>query len=236
MSALDLPVAILSGGLATRLRPVSETIPKSLLPVAGRPFLAHQLDLLQKRGVRHVVLCVGHLGEKIREAIPDGRPWGIILEYSFDGPALQGTGGAVRNALPSLGEKFFVLYGDSYLPTDYGSVAEAFARSGQPALMTVFRNEGKWDTSNVVFRDARIVVYDKRQRTPEMQYIDYGLSVLTPRAFAGLESKTPLDLAEVFQKLVVDGRLAGYEVHERFYEAGSHAGLAELESVLKQHT
>jgi len=122
------------------------------------------------------------------------------------------------------------------LPTDYGAVAEAFARSGQPALMTVFRNEGKWDTSNVVFRDAQIVVYDKRQRTPDMEYIDYGLSVLTPGAFAGLESKTPLDLAEVFQKLVVEQRLAGYEVHERFYEAGSHAGLAELETILGQRT
>ncbi len=236
MRTSDFPVAILSGGLATRLRPASEKTPKALLPVAGRPFLAHQLDLLQKQGVRHVVVCVGYLGEKIREALPDGRPWGITLEYAFDGPTLLGTGGAVRQAVPLLGERFFVLYGDSYLPTNYGAVAEAFARSGQPALMTVFRNEGKWDTSNVVFRDARIIVYDKRQRTPEMQYIDYGLSVLTPRSFAGLESKTPLDLAEVFQKLVVQGHLAGYEVHERFYEAGSRTGLAELEALLGQHT
>ena len=234
MSALDLPVAILSGGLATRLRPASETTPKALLPVAGRPFLAHQLDLLQKRGIRHVVLCVGHLGERIREALPDGQPWGITLQYSFDGPTLLGTGGAVRRALPLLGERFFVLYGDSYLPTDYRAVAEAFARSHQPALMTVFRNEGKWDTSNIVFRNGEIVVYDKRQRTPQMQHIDYGLSVLTPGAFAGLESKFPLDLAEVFQKLVVQGQLAGYEVAERFYEAGSPTGLAELEALLGQ--
>ena len=236
MRALDLPVAILSGGLATRLRPLSEKIPKALLPVAGRPFLAHQLDLLKNQGVRRVVACVGYLGEKIREALPDGRPWGLTLQYSFDGPALLGTGGAVRHALPLLGERFFVLYGDSYLPTNYGAVAQAFARSGQPALMTVFRNEGKWDTSNVVFRDGQIVVYDKRERTPAMQHIDYGLSALTPQAFAGLESKTPLDLAEVFQKLVVQGQLAGYEVHERFYEAGSQAGLAELEALLGQHT
>ncbi|HUI06855.1 MAG TPA: nucleotidyltransferase family protein [Verrucomicrobiae bacterium] len=234
MRTLDLPVAILSGGLATRLRPVSEKTPKALLPVVGRPFLAHQLDLLRKRGIRDVVLCVGHLGERIREAVPDGRPWGITLRYSFDGPTLLGTGGAVRQALSLLGEKFFVLYGDSYLPTDYGAVARAFARRRRPALMTVFRNEGKWDTSNVVFRNGKIVVYDKRRRTPEMQHIDYGLSVLTPGAFAGLESKTPLDLAEVFQKLVVQGQLAGYEVSERFYEAGSQTGLAELEALLGQ--
>lgn len=219
-----IPVAILAGGLATRLRPATEKIPKALLPIAGQPFLAHQLALLRQRGIERVVMCVGHFGEKIREQFPD-------LEYSFDGPALLGTGGAIRNALPLLGERFFVLYGDSYLPTDYAAVDTASA--GQTALMTVFRNEGRWDTSNVVFRDGRIVVYDKRHRTAEMQHIDYGLSVLTPRAFAGLEMKTPLDLAEVFQKLVATGELAGYEVRERFYESGSPAGLAELEALLK---
>jgi NDP-sugar pyrophosphorylase family protein len=235
MSARDLPVAILSGGLATRLRPVTEQIPKALLPLAGKPFLTHQLDLLQSRGIRRVVLCVGHLGEMIRQAFPDGKSWGIELDYSFDGPTLLGTGGAVRQALPLLGEKFFVLYGDSYLPTDYGAVADAFTRTGKPALMTVFRNEGKWDTSNVEFCDGRIVAYDKRLRTGEMRHIDYGLSVLTPRAFAGLEVKAPLDLAEVFQKLVAMEELAGYEVRERFYEAGSVAGLTELEALLGKH-
>lgn len=221
-----IPVAILSGGLATRLRPATEKIPKALLPVAGKPFLAHQLELLRRRGVKRVVMCVSHLGEKIREHFPD-------LEYSFDGPVLLGTGGAIRNALPLLGERFFVLYGDSYLPTDYAVVDAASTRSGKPALMTVFHNEGRWDTSNVVFRNGRVAVYDKRHRTPEMQHIDYGLSVLTPRAFAGLETKTPLDLVEVFQKLVATGGLAGYEVRERFYENGSPAGLAELEALLK---
>jgi NDP-sugar pyrophosphorylase family protein len=235
MKSLEFPVAILSGGLATRMRPVTEKIPKALLPVAGRPFLAHQLDLLRQRGVRRVVLCVGYLGEKIREAFPDGKPWGMTLQYSFDGPTLLGTGGTVRQALPLLGENFFVLYGDSYLPTDYDAVAKAFVRSGKPALMTVFRNEGKWDTSNVEFHDARIVTYDKRQRTSKMQYIDYGLSVLTPPVFAGLEANVPLDLAEVFQKLVATEQLAGYEVHERFYEAGSPAGLAELEALFGKH-
>ncbi len=234
MKPPELPVAILSGGLATRLRPVTEKVPKALLPIAGRPFLAHQLDLLKERGVRGVVLCVGYLGEKIREEFPDGKPWGMTLQYSFDGPTLLGTGGAVRQALPLLGDQFFVLYGDSYLPTDYCAVAEAFTRSDRPALMTVFRNEGKWDTSNVEFRNEQIVTYDKHQRTPAMRYIDYGLSVLTRRAFVGLEMKAPLDLAEVFQKLVATGQLAGYEVRERFYEAGSSAGLAELEALLRK--
>jgi NDP-sugar pyrophosphorylase family protein len=220
-----MTVAILNGGLATRLRPVTEKIPKALLPVAGKPFLAHQLDLLRRNGIRRIVVCAGYLGEQIREQFPD-------LEYSFDGPALLGTGGAVRKALPMLGENFFVLYGDSYLPTNYAAVADAFAAAGKPGLMTVFRNEGRWDTSNVEFHDGRIVAYDKHQRSPAMRHIDYGLSVLTPGAFGGLAEKTPLDLVEVFQKLIATDQLAGYEVRERFYEAGSTAGLAELESLL----
>jgi len=229
MSGVDLPVAILAGGLATRLRPTTERIPKALLPVAGKPFLAHQLDLLRSRGIQRVIICAGYRGENIRSQFPK-------LEYSFDGPVLLGTGGAVRKALPLLGNNFFVLYGDSYLPTDYRAVAEAFKQSGKAALMTVFRNEGRWDTSNVEFRDGRIVVYDKRNRTPAMQHIDYGLSVMTPSALAGFENKSPLDLAEVFQKLVADNALAGYEVRERFYEAGSPAGVAELETLLGTNT
>ena len=235
MTMSDFPVAILSGGLATRMRPLTERRPKALLPVAGRPFLVHQLDLLQRCGVQRVVLCVGYLGEMIRAAIPDGKPWGMALEYSFDGPGPLGTGGAVRRALPGLGKQFFVLYGDSYLPTNYAAVAQAFVQAAQPALMTTFHNEGRWDTSNVVFRNGRIINYDKRRHTPDMQYIDYGLSVLTPATFAGFESQTPLDLAEVFKKLIADGRLAGYEVHERFYEAGSQDGLETLETLLGRY-
>ncbi len=236
MNPQDLPVAILAGGLATRLRPVTENIPKALLPVAGRPFLAHQLDLLRQQGVQRVVLCVGFLGEMILEAFPTGQPWGIQLEYSFDGERLLGTGGAIRQALPLLGTAFGVLYGDSYLPTDFRAVARFFAASGKPALMTVFANSGRWGASNVHFQDGRIIVYDKRNLTPQMQHIDYGLSCLTPGAFAGVPPESPLDLARVFQILLAANQLAGYEVTKRFYEVGSPAGIAELEAFLKlQH-
>ena len=229
---MNLPVVILAGGLATRLRPITKTLPKALVPVAGKPFLARQLDLLHEQGIREVVVCVGHLGEMIQAAIPDGKPWGMKLRYVFDGQQLLGTGGALRQALPHLGAAFFVLYGDSYLPTDYQAVATHFANTGKVGLMTVYLNEGRWDTSNVVFRDGQISVYDKRQRVPDMRYIDYGLGILTPRAFAGLDQESPLDLAVVYQKLIVTGQLAGYEVQERFFEIGSPAGLAELEDLL----
>ena len=232
MSAAPLPVAILAGGLATRLRPITEKIPKVLVPVAGRPFLAHQLELLERQGLREVVLCVGHLGEMIEAQFGDGRAYGVRLRYSFDGPVLLGTGGALRQALPLLGQKFLVLYGDSYLPTDFAPVIAAFHASGKLGLMTVYRNENRFDTSNVEFAGGIIRVYDKRHRTQAMEHIDYGLSALNARAFAPYPPAHKFDLADLLGQLVEAGQLAGFEVRERFYEIGSHSGLQELEAFL----
>jgi NDP-sugar pyrophosphorylase family protein len=239
----QIPVAILAGGLATRLRPITEKIPKSLVPVAGEPFLAHQLKLLHARGIRRVVLCVGHLGEMIERDF-GGEKFGVKLDYSFDSPRqsaataggekLLGTGGAIKRALPKLGDEFFILYGDSYLPLDYAPVAEFFHRSGKAGLMTVYRNEGRYDASNVVFRDGEIVVYDKKLKSPEMKHIDYGLSLFKASVFEAFPADEKFDLADVMQKLVREKQLAGYEVSERFYEMGSPTGLAELEALLKK--
>ncbi len=228
-----IPVAILAGGMATRLRPITEKIPKSLVPVAGRPFLAHQLEMLQARGIRRVVLCIGFLGEMIQREF-GAEACGIRLDYSFDGPRLLGTGGAIRRALPRLGEEFFILYGDSYLPIEYAPVAESFHRSGKHGLMTVYRNEGKYDTSNVVYRGGEIVAYDKQARLPEMRHIDYGLSLFKASVFDAYAPDQVFDLASVMGKLVGERQLAGYEVPERFYEMGSPAGLAELETLLSR--
>jgi NDP-sugar pyrophosphorylase family protein len=230
---LDIPVAILAGGLATRLRPITERIPKSLVSVAGKPFLAHQLDLLQSRGLRRAVLCVGYLGEMIQRDFGDGNAFGLRLDYSFDGPKPLGTGGAIKRALPLLGDEFFVLYGDSYLPVEYRPIAEFFRHSGKLGCMTVYRNEGRYDTSNVVFRDGEIAVYDKKNRPPEMRHIDYGLSLFKAAVFNSCSADEPFDLAEVMSKLVRQKQLAGFEVQERFYEIGSPAGLSELETLLK---
>ena len=233
MSSLSqIPVAILAGGLATRLRPITEKIPKSLVPVAGKPFLAHQLELLHSRGIRRAVLCIGYLGEMIQKDFGDGEKFGVKLDYSFDGPKLLGTGGAIKRALPLLSDEFFVLYGDSYLPLEYAPVAEFFHRSGKPGLMTLFRNEGKFDSSNVVFADGEIKVYDKKNKLPEMRHIDYGLSLFKAGVFDAYGVDQPFDLAEVMGKLVREKQLAGFEVTERFYEIGSHTGLEELETLL----
>jgi N-acetyl-alpha-D-muramate 1-phosphate uridylyltransferase len=229
----EWPVAILAVGLGTRLRPMTEKIPKALIKVAGRPFLAHQLRLLQAAGIRKVVLCVGYQGEMIEREFGDGSGMGLELSYSFDGPVLLGTGGALRKALPLLGKNFLVLYGDSYLPIDYAEPARAFLASGKLGLMTVFRNEGRWDTSNVSFGGGIIRSYDKKQQTPEMQHIDYGLGVLNVEALSGWTDNKAFDLADVYGDLITRNELAGHEVTQRFYEIGSPEGLAELDAMLR---
>jgi NDP-sugar pyrophosphorylase family protein len=229
-----LPVAILAGGLATRLRPLTETIPKSLVEINGEPFLRHQLRLLRGNGVDRVVLCVSHLGEQVRDSAGDGREFGLHIDYSFDGSVLLGTAGAIRRALPLLGESFFVLYGDSYLPIDLGAVEAAFRASSRAGLMTVYSNEGQWDTSNVEFVDGRIVAYDKKQRTGRMRHIDYGLGVFHAAAFAEIPAGTSWDLATVYRDLLDAGELAAFEAPHRFYEIGSFRGIEELSAYLRQ--
>jgi NDP-sugar pyrophosphorylase family protein len=169
----------------------------------------------------------------IVEQYGDGAKWGVHIEYSFDGPKLLGTGGALIRALPKLGDAFYVLYGDSYLPIDYGAVGRAFLAFGQPALMTVFENRGAYDTSNVWFEDGRIRLYSKTQKLPQMRHIDYGLGVFRAEAFVGCPRDTVVDLAAVQAGLSTRGQLAGYEVKERFYEIGSPAGLKELDLLLR---
>ena len=230
-----LPVAVLAGGAASRLRPLTETTPKSLVEVAGKPFIVHQLNLLRREGVERVVLCVGHLGEKIQQFVGDGANFGLQVSFSFDGDRLLGTGGALRRALPLLGDAFFVLYGDSYLDVALRPIELAFRRHGLPALMTVFRNEGRWDTSNVAFDGTRILRYDKRRPTPDMRYIDYGLGVLTASALSGESAERTFDLSEVY---CGTGRSAicsrAIEVFRRFYEIGTPAGLAETDRYLRE--
>ena len=229
-----LPIAILAGGLATRVRPITETIPKALIDIAGEPFLAHQLRLLSGAGIAHAVLCVGYLGEQVRAYAGDGGAFGLRVDYSFDGPQLLGTAGAIKRALPLLGDAFFVIYGDSYLPCDYSAVAQAFVESGKQGLMTVFRNHGQWDSSNVEFSEGRLLAYDKINRTPRMHHIDYGLGVFRREAFDTVPDDRPHDLAAVYQSLLQQGQLAAWESPQRFYEIGSPEGIRELTEVLSR--
>jgi N-acetyl-alpha-D-muramate 1-phosphate uridylyltransferase len=231
---MSLPVAILCGGKGTRLYPLTLQKPKALVDVLGEPFLAHQLHLLREAGIERVVLLVGNHGEILRDYAGDGSRFEMRIDYSFDGPVLLGTAGAVQKALPLLGDEFFVLYGDSYLPCDYGEVERSFHTAGKQALMTVFQNEGHWDSSNVEISDGAILVYDKKNRTPRMRHIDYGLGAFRASAFSRVPPVTSFDLADLYQQLLAEGELSAFVVRQRFYEVGSFPGIKELEAYLSQ--
>jgi NDP-sugar pyrophosphorylase family protein len=216
--------------LATRLRPITEIIPKALVDVAGKPFIDRQLNYLQGQGVRRVVLCIGYLGELIEAFVGNGERFGLEVTYSLDGPSLLGTGGALKKALPLLDDHFFVLYGDSFLPVKFKAVEDAYFASGLDSLMTVLKNGDQWDKSNALFSNEKLLNYNKHTPLPDMTYIDYGLGVVSARVLDSYSDTLPFDLADVYHALSMQGQLAGFEVHERFYEIGSHRGLKETEA------
>ncbi len=227
-------LALLAGGLATRMRPQTLWTAKSMLPVAGEPFLGHQLHLLVDQGIRDIVICCGHFEEQIRRYAGDGSAWGCRIRYSPDGSAPLGTGGALHKALPLLGPRFLVMYGDSYLQAPFAPVWQSFLASGAQGLMSVYRNAGRWDTSNVEASEGKICDYNKEFQTPEMRHIDYGLSCFCAEVFAAWPEGSRFDLADVMMDLLARGELAACEVCERFYEIGSPAGLLELNILLGQ--
>lgn len=230
-----MQTVILCGGMGTRIASVARGLPKSLIPVAGRPFIEHQLERLAACGLRDVLLLVGAGGDRIETHVGDGSRWGMRAAYSREAPdRLLGTGGALVNALPHLADSFLVMYGDSYLTVDYRAVCRAFEASACPALMTVHRNEGRWDASNTRIEGGRVTFYSKRARPGEAAWIDYGLTafrraVLEERSGAPM----PLDMARILGDLVAAGRVAAFETPDRFYEIGKPEGLAELDSLLQ---
>lgn len=225
---------ILAGGLGTRMLPVTETIPKALVPVGGRPFVDWQLEWLSGQGIDRVIFSVGYRGDLLRRHVGDGRPFGMTVDWVDEGNSLRGTGGALRLAadLGALPEAFFVLYGDSYLSVSLPAVWAAFSAGKRPALMTVLRNDGRWDRSNASFEDGRVVLYDKVNPRPEFRFIDYGLLLLTLDVVREIPADTVVDLAVLLHRLSTEDRLSGFEAIERFYEVGSPAGLADLEAHL----
>lgn len=226
------PIVILAGGLATRLGALSKTIPKSLILVNEEPFIAHQLRLLKNQGFKKVVLCIGYLGDLIQNYVKDGKEFGLSVKYTNDGDHLLGTAGAIWNALPLLEENFFVLYGDSYLMIDYKKVQQFFMQQSKPALMTILKNNDNGDSSNIEFNNNEIIKYDKKIKTINMNYIDFGLSVFKKNIF--FYKNSCKDLSDFFKKLLKKNQLASYEVFQRFYQIGSINGLNEFKNFIKQ--
>ncbi len=233
-----MQVVVLAGGLATRMKPHSEQLPKVLFPVAGKPFLDHQLALLARGGASGVLLCVRHLADKIEEHLAASTP-PLPVTLSDDGEQAAGTGGALILALEDglLEPSAIVMYGDSYLPIDLRPLFAQHVKSSLPATMAVLKNDGRWDASNCIVEGQRVVRYEKikdpSQRPPEMSWIDYGATALDRRWVESWLRALPLDLAAPLTRLSLDGKLGAFTVTERFYEIGSPAGLEELEAHLR---
>jgi NDP-sugar pyrophosphorylase family protein len=229
---MNQTIVILAGGLATRLKSLTQKTPKALLPVCGKPFIYHQLKLLKKNNVKKVLICAGFLGQMIADYVKTV-DFGLEINFCFDGDKLLGTGGAIKKALPFLGESFMCIYGDSYLDIDYGAIEDTFIKSGKNSLMTVYKNNGLFDKSNVVFENGKIKLYTKKTQTKDMTYIDYGLGCFKTSIFKTYP-KEIFDLAEIYEQQVNKNEIIPYEVFTRFHEIGSIEGLKELSSVIKR--
>lgn len=227
-----LPVAILCGGLASRLYPITKTIPKALIKVSGQPFIYHQLTYLRQQGIKKVILCIGNLGKILKSYIGDGSRFGLKILYSSDESKLLGTGGAIKKALSILGNKFFILYGDTFLPVNFNSVEKAYLLSNKLCLLTVIKNDNKWDRSNVLFKNSRLIEYNKQSPSNKMRYIDYGLSVVSASIFDSYSNNSFFDLSSVYESLSTKKQIEGFKVYKRFYEIGTPNSIKETEKYL----
>jgi len=229
-----LPLAILAGGYATRLGLLATEKPKCLIEINGRPFIDWQLDLLIEHGYSDFIFCVSYKSDTVQEYLGDGSSRGARIRYSLDGDTQLGTGGAIQKALPKLGEKFGVIYGDSYLPINYTAVEKFFLNSRSHALMTVYENKNEFDSSNVEFIDGKLINYEKGSNSRQMHHIDYGISFFREAAFRPWQNLSTFDLSEVCHQLATQGEFLGFEVFERFYEIGSLQGIGEFTQYLKE--
>lgn len=231
-----MQIVILAGGKATRLIPLTKTIPKSMLNICGKPFFSHQIGLLKKNNIDKIIMCVGIFANNISDFYKDGKDFDISIKYSVEQEQnLLGTAGALKNAELLLEDEFFVMYGDSYLPIDYKQVFEKFKKLEKLGLITVFKNENKFDTSNIAIENSLVTIYDKSGKNKNLQYIDYGLLLLKKKTLDLLPSNTPVDLDFLFHKLIEKKELACHEIFERFYEIGSKNGIKDFENYAKQN-
>ena len=231
---MTLPVAILAGGLGTRLGEKTLNKAKVLIDVAGKPFISRQLNYLSDQGIKDIVICVGHLGNQIKNYIGNGSKYNLNVSYSDDSDRLLGTGGSIKKACQILGEHFFILYGDSFLPVNISLVEKAYFQEKKPALMTVLKNKGRWDKSNAYFKN-KCVKYNKKKPQKNMDYIDYGLNIVKNSIFSDFPSNEVFDLADVFENLSNKSLLAGFEIYDRFYEIGSINGLNDTIEFFKKN-
>ncbi len=227
-----MQVAILAGGLATRLGDLTRNQPKSTLKIRGKTFLEYQLELLRKGGIKNIVLCVSHMGDQIEQYFGDGIRYGVNIKYSFE-EKLLGTAGALKKAEALLNDTFFTMYGDSYLFLDFSAAMHYFKSQNKLALMTVYKNYDRYDRSNTVIEGNLVKKFSKKERTKDMVYIEYGANIFSKEALKMIPESQFYSLDDLFPRLIEMGELLAFEVKERFYEIGSPQGLEDFEEYIK---
>lgn len=229
-------VVVLMGGLGTRLGDITRCMPKAMINIHGKPFFHYQLNLMKWYGFRKFLFCTGYRSDDISNYFGDGSEFGVEIKYSYDGPELLGTGGAVKNAFQLLEDNFVLIYGDSYMDIDYQEILYYYndaLKKNYRGLMTVFKNNNRFDKSNVVYNNEKLVKYDKENMVPDMKYIDYGVSVLNRKVIEEIP-ECKVDIASVYGKVAADCKMAGHEVRNRFYEIGRPDSLKEFRDFINE--
>jgi len=228
-----MQIVILCGGLATRLGNLAKNTPKSMMEINSKPFLEHQIEKLKKQGLKDIVLCVGHLSRQIEEYFGNGKKFGVKIKYSYDGEKQLGPIGAVKNAESLLDDDFFIMYGDSYLSVDFQKAYSDFKKTNKSALMVVYKNQDKYDKSNLIVDNNMVIGYGAEDKTKEMIFIDYGTSVLSKKTLESVPENTMYSTGEFFSELIKKNQLCAYEAKKRFYHIGNLEALEELEKYIK---
>ena len=225
-------ILIICGGLGTRLYPITKNLPKSLIEINNRPFIYWQLKYIEQQGFKDIHLCLGNMGEMVEEAVKKFKLINLNITFSYDGDKLLGTGGAIVNALSNVTDDLFIQYGDSYLPVNYKKIQNSYLSNDKKILMSIIKNNNKWDKSNVIYKDSKLLEYNKKNYSDNMEYIDYGLSIVSKTIFESYNQKETIDLADIFQKASINSQIIGYEVSEKFYEIGSKEGIKDFKEYL----
>jgi N-acetyl-alpha-D-muramate 1-phosphate uridylyltransferase len=218
---------MLAGGLGTRVASLTGGVtPKTLLDVAGRPFLDRRIEDLLAEGVHQVIVLAGHGAAQLRQHI-DAADFGMEVVTIAEGSRLLGTGGAIAAALGQLPDSFWVTYADTFLQAPMAEIEELFDASGAVGLMTVLRNEDRWQRSNADVAGGLVAAYEKGAPPGTFPYIDYGLLLFRREAFTGIGPGARADLSDVVGPLIHAGDLAAFEVTEPFHDIGTPAALEE---------
>ena len=228
-----MQMIILCGGLATRLGKITKNIPKSMVKIKNKPFLEYQIEILKKRSIKDIVLCVGHLSDQIEQYFGNGENFGVNIKYSYDGDKQLGPIGALKNAEDLLKEDFFIMYGDSYIDVDFQQISSFFKKHDKLGLMVVYKNFNKYDKSNLIIKDNIIIAYGEKERTEDMVYIDYGTSILSKKSMKLIPKNTFYSTGQLFTDLISKGELIAFEVKNRFYHIGNPDALEEFNNYIE---